>query len=576
MSSDANYEMTVDRDVSVPLRDGTRVLANVHRPDAPGRFPALVSMTPYCKDVEDLTYLGPKIGRFNLEYAQVEGGDSEFWAAHGYVHVVVEIRGTGNSEGSYHGLLSPQEAPDGYDVVEWTAEQAWCDGNVGMIGLSYLGITQFTTAAERPPHLKAIAPLHSFTDLYRDFSYHGGIPSRSLFSGILLIPARGAFSVAEQRYEAAELQKQVDSLLADKGTNYATNPYLVSTLRSAPETRPITFDGLVHPEDGPYWRERSAAERLHEVEVPTYLGANFHAHSVPVHLPGAVNAWSKISTPKKLSFHKTNHGGVNRPFYEHHDELLRWFDHWLKGEENGVMDEPRVKIWVRGREEYRYADEWPLLTDTDWTRFYLRGGGRLTANEPPASGEAPARMDYEPALPVILPQPVSPPPPKLSYTTEPFETDVEVVGPLALYLQASLSGDDGDFIVSVRDVGPDGAEFPLSRGWLRASHRELDQERSVDWQPYHTHTNPTPLTPNERYEFAIEIRPIANLFKAGHRLKLEILPCDFPSPDPTTYDWTQFWGFVHHIPYGKPVSYDVHHTPDAPSYLLVPVLPAHN
>jgi hypothetical protein len=244
-------------------------------------------------------------------------------------------------------------------------------------------------------------------------------------------------------------------------------------------------------------------------------------------------------------------------------------DHWLKGIDTGLMDEPAVKVWVRGREEYRYADEWPILSNTDWTRLYLRSGGRLTAGEPELA-EGPARMHYEPVLPAIAGQPLDPPPQHFSYRAEPFERDVKVVGPLVLYVHAALSQDDGNFIVSVRDVDPDGAEVPLSRGWLRASHRALDPDRSVPWKPFHPHTDPTPLTPNECYEFAIELRPIANLFERGHRLGLEIWPCDHP--DPTNYDWTQFWGFIHHIPFGKPVSYEVQQSWREPSHLLLPVM----
>jgi putative CocE/NonD family hydrolase len=308
-----------------------------------------------------------------------------------------------------------------------------------------------------------------------------------------------------------------------------------------------------------------------DIEVPTYLGAEMHGQSTPVYLGGVSWGWERVSAPKKLAFRQTTTGGNHRPFYQWHDDLLRWFDHWLKGIDTGLMDEPPVKVWVRGREAYRHAEDWPPA-EADWTRVYLRAGGRLTPDTPPAGDEDPAVLDYEPALPAIGGQPLSPPPGHLDYLTDPFDRDVEVVGPMVLHLHASLSGDNGDFIVSVKDVDPAGAEVPLTRGWLRASHREVDPARSLPWRPFHPHTDATPVVPGQRYEFAIELRPLANLFKRGHRMKLEIWPCDHPSPDPAAYDWTQFWGFIHHIPYGKPVSYSIHHTPDAASHLLVPVM----
>lgn len=566
------YEKRTDKDRRAPMRDDTELAVDVYRPDAPGRFPAVLSITMYSKEVEDVQYLGPQIGRFNLEYSMVEAGDSDFWAHHGYAHVIADVRGTGSSGGAYQGILSEQEAQDSYDLVEWIAAQDWCDGNVGMVGLSYLAICQYFTAAQRPPHLKAIFPNDGPADMYRDTFYHGGIPSAIPWFLQRAIAARDTVSVAKATYDEDELRKRVDKLMADEGTSFAKSPLVISTLRIPPETRPIIFDALVHPEDGPYWRERSPSEVMSQIEVPTYLGAEMHGQSTPVYLGGTSWGWERITAPKKLAFRPHSTGGNHRPFYQWHDELLRWNDHWLKGIDTGLMDEPAVKVWVRGREEYRYANDWPV-EDTNWTRAYLRAGGRLTLDEKPGRGEDPAHLDYQPMLPAIGGQPLGPPPRHLEYLTDAFPRDVEVVGPMVLYLQATLDQVDGDFIVSVRDVSPDGGEFALSRGWLRASHREVDPDRSTPWKPYHPHTDPVSTVPDARYEFAVELRPMANLFQQGHRLKLEIWPCDYPSTDPANYDWTQFWGFIHHIPYGKPVSYEVHHDADTPSYLLLPVMP---
>lgn len=566
-ASEPTYSMRVEKDLFAEMRDGTKLAVDLYRPDAMGRFPALLTMHPYCKDVESTMPLGERLHSFNVEFAAVEAGDHEFWATRGYVHVIADCRGTGKSEGKYYGLTSPQEQRDGYDLVEWVAEQPWCDGNVGMIGISYLAFIQYLVAAQRPPHLKAIFPQDGWGDLYRDIMYHGGIPSVFCFVMDNIIPTREPVPVSRSRYGEEALKRRVEELLADPSTNLANNATTVKVL-NLPDIHSIAFDIVVNRTDNEFYRERSPVWQMDKIEVPTYLGSEMHAYPVTMHLPGVTWGWESIPAPKKVAFRPCNRGGLDRPFHELHDEILRWYDHWLKGIDTGIMDEPPIKIWVRGREEWRYSHEWPLHSQCEWRKMYLREGLRLELDTPPGDTEAPDVLDYKAALPVVInPTPLSPPPASLAYETEPFASDVEIIGPIALYLHAALSADDGDFLIAVSDVNPDGSDFVLTRGWLRASHRELDLKRSQPWKPYHTHTNPRPVTPHEVVEYAIEIQPCANLFKKDHRLKIEVWPCDYPREP---YDWTQYWGSCHHIPYGKSVTYNVFHTAAHASYLLVP------
>jgi predicted acyl esterase len=564
------HEPKVERDVFAEMRDGTRLAVDIYRPDSGGRFPALLSMHPYCKDMEETVEVGKQLQCFNVEFAAVEAGDHEFWARRGYAHVIADVRGTGKSEGKYYNLTSPQEAQDGYDLVEWIAAQPWCDGNVGMIGISYLGFVQYFVAAQQPPHLKAIFPQDAWGDLYRDIMYHGGIPSIFGFVMDNIIPTSHPVPVSRDLYGDEEMKRRARELLDDESTSLAKNATAVKVL-SLPDIHSIAFDILLNRVDGPFYRDHSAVWRMDKIEVPTYLGSEMHAYPVSMHLPGVSSGWEKISGLKKVAFRPSNQGGLHRPFYELHDEILRWYDYWLKDIDTGIMDEPPIKIWIRGREAWRYSDEWPLLSLTDWRKLYLREGGKLAFDEPSTADDLPFdQMKYEPMTPVVISTvPFGPRPSFLSYTTEPFDEDVEITGPIALYLHASLDSDDGDFVVALKDVATDGSEFVLTRGWLRASHRELDVERSQPWKPYHTHTNPTPVPHGERLEYAIEIQPIANLFRKGHRLKLEIWPCDYPQEP---YDWTQYWGACHHIPYGNQVTYDVWHTEEAPAHLLMPFI----
>lgn len=561
------YAMKVEKDLFAEMRDGTRLAVDLYRPDSPGRFPTLLTMHPYCKDVESTVEIGKRLKSFNVEFAAVEAGDHEFWATRGYSHVIADCRGTGKSQGKYFGLTSPQEQQDGYDLVEWVAQQPWCDGNVGMIGISYLAVIQYLVAAQQPPHLKAIFPQDGWGDLYRDIMYQGGIPGVFCFVMDGIIPTREPVPVSRDLYGEEGLKQRVQELLGDVSTNLANNATAVKVL-NLPDIHSIAFDILVNRTDNEFYRERSPVWQMDRITAPTYLASEMHAYPVTMHLPGVSWGWENISAPKKLAFRPCNQGGLDRPFHELHDEILRWYDHWLKGIDTGIMDEPPVKIWVRGREEWRYSHEWPLLSACEWRRAYLRAGQRLVLEEAPAADEPPDILEYEPAVPVVInPTPLSPRPAFLTYESEPFTADVEITGPIALYLHAALSSHDGDFLVAVKDVTTDGSEFVLTRGWLRASHRELDPGRSQPWKPYHPHVKPTPVTPGDVCEYAIEVQPLANLFMRGHRLKLEIWPCDYPQQP---YDWTQYWGSCHHIPYGNPVTYKVFHTAEHSSYLLLP------
>lgn len=552
------------------MRDGVHLTADVYRPAQTGSFPALLSMHSYCKDIERTSWLGKVIRRMSPDFSGVEAGDHEFWVKNGYVHVIADVRGSAKSEGSNHGLHSPQEAQDGYDLVEWIASQPWCDGNVGMSGISYLGIIQYFVAAKRPPHLKAIFPHDAWGDLYRDIMYHGGIPSVFRWT-IDRLPTISGVSRSYELYDAAELRSRVAQLLDDESTSLAKCPQAIRSLM-LPQIHPVAFDTLVNPVDGPFWRERSAVEVMGDITIPVHLGSELHAYTTAMHLPGVSWGWEHIKSPKKLTLRPSYTGGLDRPLHQLNDDMLRWYDYWLRGVENGVMDEPPVKIWVRGRDNWRYADEWPLLSDTDWTRVYLRADGRLTVREAPTATEASARMDYEPAQPVVVGGPLSAMPEFLSYATDPFEAELELIGPMVLRLRCALNERDGDFFVVIKDVDPKGTEFVLTRGWLRASHRAIDSTRSTPWRPFHPHTNPEPVEPGKPTNFLIEIRPLANVFGAGHRLKLEIWPWDYPAEP--YYDWTLYWGKGHHIPFGLPVRYDVHHDAAEPSYLLVPVIRA--
>jgi len=551
-----------DLNTFVEMRDGVKIACDIYRPDAEGTFPALLAMSPYGKEGQRQP-IPP--APFGGEYAHLEIGDTDYLISRGYAHVVIDVRGSGHSEGQFD-VFSPKQAEDGYDLVEWVAAQPWCDGNVGMIGISYYAIIQYLVAAQQPPHLKAIFPHDGFTDMYRHVARHGGI----LMHGWLRVWAEGGNMpvwnnrpVAESLYSEEELEKMVD--------RWKSNPLikLCPTLYNTLEYRqykPTVFDYLVNEFDGPYWQERSAANKLDKIKVPVFLGTEFHDYPVVMHQLGATEGWENIDAPKRMVIRPSV---PERPFHEFHDEIIDWYDYWMKGVDNGIMDEPPIKIWVRGKEAWRNDDQWPLA-GTRWTDYYLREGNRLAAGEKPTEDETPDRFDYQPTRPMVLtPFFMDPAPGHVEFATAAMPEDMEVVGPIALYLFASIKTEDADFIVKLLDIDPDGHAFVLSRGWLKASHRELDSEKSKPWQPYHPHTRAVPVKPGEVNEYAIEIRPIANLFRKGHRIRLEIWPCDYPVEP---FDMTLLYPLWSHLAHEKETSYEIHHSAQYPSRLVLPLM----
>jgi putative CocE/NonD family hydrolase len=559
-SSQPIYKMKVEKNVYVKMRDGIRIACDIYRPNAEGRFPALLGMSPYGKDIQALEL--PSAPRMNVEWSGVEAGDTEFFVSRGYVHVIADVRGSAFSEGKYD-ICQKKEQEDGYDLVEWIAQQPWCDGNVGMLGISYFAFTQLLVAAQQPPHLKAIFPHDAWGDMYRDISHQGGIFLHGWVPWFnYIIVHRHASPASISMYGEEELRRLVEKWKNNQVVNKSC--YIYNALLF-PEYMPLLFDWLINEFDGPYYWERSAYTKYNKIKIPTYLGSEMFEYPVSMHLPGAFSAWAGINAPKKLAIRPTI---PKIKFYEFHDEILRWYDHWLKGIDTGIMDGPPIKIWVRGANDWKFSNDWPL-PETKWVNYYLRIQNELREN-PPAEGETPDSFTHKPVFPITgRGRPLDPLPSYLSYTTDALREDLEIIGPIALYLHASVSGDDADFIVKLKDVSPDGSEFVLTRGWLKASHRELDKEKSKPWQPFHPHTGAKPVIPGEINEYAIEIRPISNLFRKGHKIKLEIWGCDYPA-DPV--DMTLSWPHFSHISLDKEVSYKIYHGPQFQSRLVLPII----
>lgn len=552
--SQPEYKVKELKDVSIKARDRTPLAADVYYPDADGKFPVLLSYSCYSKDMQKLP-VDPYPLTNRMGNGGLEAGNTEYFVSRGYVHVIVDPRGIGLSEaGGGYRFFTRKEQEDGYDIVEWIAEQPWCNGNVGMLGMSYFAMIQYFVAALNPPHLKAVFPHDACADLYRSWAYHGGILNQGFTKHWW--PLVAVHTIQPLDYSEAELQQMIEAAKNNDDIKKDPSVYLALMF---PGKNPHLFDLAIHPYDGPYYWERSGYTKFDKIKIPAYLLSRWSAHSI--HLPGAFSAYQAINAPKKLRITVPHPGlGFERPWHENHDIILRWYDHWLKGIDTGIMDEPPISILVQGTNEWRYENEWPLAR-TKWTKFYLRENGMLT-EEPPTSTEAPDTFTYRPALKPW--QEV----PSVKYTTTPLTKDMEVTGPSALYLYGSLSTPDGNWHIEIYDTDPDGSKRLVTMGWLKASHREIDESKSKPYQPFHPHTRSIPVEPGKIYEYPLGIVETSNVFKAGHRIHLIIKGQD------TDWEGPQYFRQIHyHLDYGKENQQTIYHTPEYQSYLLLPVIP---
>lgn len=561
-ASENKYTMKEERDVFVSMRDDVRVAVDVFRPDADGKFPALLGMSPYGKGIQSLTI--PSQPDYSpIHHTPTEAGNPEYLASRGYVHVIADVRGTGHSEGEYLGWMSLQEAQDGYDLVEWLAEQPWCDGNVGMVGISYFGTIQLPVAAQQPPHLKAIMPWNAPADFYRESTHHGGI-LQSFFHYLYIqrICADRSTSVTVKETPPEDLKRLIDELTSDP--DIKINPELF-TFADNPGKAPCLFDILAHPTDGPYYWERSPYTMYDRIKIPFYARSGWWAYA-HMHLVGAFHNYLGIDAPKKLE--------IDAPLVEirplpdeYNAEVVRWYDYWLKGIDTGIMDEQPIRLFVNGADEWRFENEWPLAR-TEWTKFYLHRWEALSTEPEEEPGKPDAFVQQPPDETLSLSS--------VQYMTEPFKEDVEITGPAACYLHASIDQDDTNWIMSVRDVAPNNKEVELSKGFLKASHRAIDQDKSKPYEPYHPHTDPELVTPGQVYEYAIALAPISNVFKAGHRIKLVVSSMDHARA--RNYELApESLGQTHspwHLCSSKTTLHKIFHDPENPSHVLLPIIPS--
>jgi uncharacterized protein len=506
------FEMESEYDVPVPMRDGIALRADVYRPTTPGRYPVLVSASPYPRQIQNL---GAPLGF-------IEAGASDFFVPRGYVHVIANVRGTGGSEGTF-GFFDAEERRDMHDLVEWAGGQPWSDGNVGMIGISYFAMTQLEAAVEQPPHLKAIFPVAASIDLY-EAAVHNGLPSTSFLTPYLSMIGMTSghdsgfyrnrvvdavryllkTPAIHRRFETMNGEAAIVALKGLLKLNHAPHPW--DDLWRACVVEHQTYDE--------WWEERSLLPLLDRVKVPVYLGCDWD--NVPMHLPSTFRAWHALTNSPAVRVAMLGEHGLAWPWESLHIEALAWFDHWLKGHDTGILEGDPIRYFLPGADEWRSTATWPLEgTAHRW--LALRADGTLDTDEgAPGSRQLIALghgLNREATS-------EADPPLSLAWSSAPLERDVDVVGEAELQLQAISTAPDTAWIAVLQDVDPAGGVTNVTAGYLRASLREVDEEASCVGSPVLRCKRFEAVPTGTAVQYRIPLVVTARRFRAGHRIQL--------------------------------------------------------
>ncbi len=521
------YAVVFQGNVPVKMRDGVTLHADIYRPRAEGKFPVLLQRTPYNKDGER--------------------GFAFRAAARGYVVIVQDVRGRYTSEGEWYTFK--HEPNDGYDTVEWAAALSYSDGKVGMFGGSYVGATQMLAALAHPPHLAGICPVVTASNYHSNWTYQGGAFeqwfNQSWTSGL------AQNTLARRVSERTNALKGMWQLPLDE------YPLFNKADDAAPESvaalAPYYADWLAHPSEDAYWKQWSIEDHFGDITVPmltiaawydifqdgslrNYMGLKAHAANeaarkgqrLIVMVGGHAGNGPKIGD---VDFGQAS-------AFDEDEATLAWYDYLFKGVRNQFAGKP-VRLFVMGVNQWRDEDDWPLararatkyFLHSDGKANSLRGSGTLSTTAP--TTESPDQYVYDPAHPVetiggplccdaehLKPGPrdqrqVEARDDVLVYSTAPLEADLEVTGPVTLELYAKSSAVDTDFTAKLVDVWPDGFAQNLTEGILRARYRNSQKK-------------PELMTPGEVYKLTVDLWSTSNVFRKGHRIRLEVSSSNFP------------------------------------------------
>jgi putative CocE/NonD family hydrolase len=560
-----SYEVTIERGVPIKMRDGVTLRADICRPKAEGKFPLLLTRTPYDKN---------RTVEFCLKAA-----------ARGYVIVAQDVRGRYASEGDWYPFK--YESQDGYDTVEWAAALPYSNGKVGMFGGSYVGATQYLAAIAKPPHLAGICPDVTASNYHDGWAYQGGAFEQWFDESWTTGLAENTISRREE----------LDSDVVRWTPTLPLLSYPVFETPSATGLAPYFTDWLAHPNYDDYWKQWSIEDHYAQIQVPVFsMGAWYD-----IFLGGTLGNYARLKNEagteaarrgQRLMIYVGGHAGGSTekkvgavdfgdklPF-DLEEVTLRWYDSLLKGIVNGLDHEKSVKIFVMGKNNWREEDDWPLER-AKATRYYLRsttpanglqGGGTLLTAAP--AEEKPDQYVYDPndAVPTIggplccqpLPTGVGPQDQRsaeargdvLVFSSPAFTQNTEVTGPISLDLYVSSSAVDTDFTGKVVDVWPNGFAQNLTEGILRLRYRNSPERPELG-------------NPGEIYHITVDLWATSNVFLPGHKLRLEVSSSNFPRFDRNLNTGEDQARGTHMIK----ATNVIYHDKSRPSALVLPILP---
>ena len=570
--------MRIDWDVPLEMDDGTTIRCDVYRPPADGEYPVIMSYGIYGKWLQFEQNYDDPWERMCHDHPDVPAGstnkyqawevvDPEMWVPEGYAVVRVDSRGAGRSPG-YVDPHSSRETRDYVACIEWAGRQDWSNGRVGLSGISYYAINQWQVAAQQPDALSAICVWEGLADRYRDGGHHGGIYTNYVNGWI----ERQAKPVQHGQGKNGYRSKMTGDWVS--GPETMTQEELNANMADMHEDR--RSNKLATDE---FWDSR--IPDLSNIEVPLLSAGNWGGHGL--HLRGNVEGFLQAGTDQKwLEVHGREHWAE---FYTDYGVELqqRFFGHFLKGEDTGWEDQPPVQLQVRHPGETfeeRHEADWPIPR-TNYTRYYLDGAGTTMATEKPDAADS---VTYDALGDGV------------TFLTDPLAEETEITGPISATLFVESQTEDADLFLVLRVFTPDMEEVvfqgaldphkPVALGWLRASHRKLDEERSEPWRPWHPHDEVQPLEPGVVYELDVEVWPTSIVVPAGYRVGLSVRGNDYEYPGDATGRIGNIEGeltgvgFNRHTDakdrppavYGDEVT--LHTGPDRPSGLLLPVVPS--
>ena len=572
-----------DTNVTIPMRDGVRLYADVYRPDTPERVPVLLQRTPYNKAIPGAR--GPALDVIRA-------------ASHGFAVVTQDSRGRFTSEGEFCPFVD--DIDDGYDTVEWCASQPWSSGKVGMFGRSYVGATVWLAAVSRPPSLAAIMPGETASDYYEGWTYQGGAFAWG-FAVSWTLAQLALSNLGKISSSISVPPDTADKLIAALDGLEETFQFLPT--KDFPHLKgglaPYFYDWIAHSSADEYWKRIRIEDHYSQMAIPAFHVGGWR----DIFLKGTLRNFQgmkeqgptdTVRNGQKLVVGPWHHATPGpdqsgQAYYgllagdqsiDLHGLHFKWYDYWLKGIDNGIMDEPPVRIFVMGDNVWRYEQEWPLAR-TQYVDYYCHSGGKAnTLNgdgslspDPPGS-EPPDVFLYDPRSPVpsrgggTCCSPAFTPggafdqrdiearSDVLVYTSPVLEHDLEVTGPVTVTLYASSSAPDTDFTAKLVDVTPCGCSWNLTDGIIRARYRESLSEAKL-------------IEPGEVYQYTIDLIATSNVFKAGHRIRVDVSSSNFPRFDrnPNT------GGEPSEEKELRPAIQTILHNDQYPSHITLPVIP---